>query len=314
MAAFGLNPRIARVARKGEEIGLEVACWNIANAKRDEIHSPFFERVYGVIETINGLSRPLDALVLLESRFSGDVAWTYLAHMIEASTHLTYIGIQYTNPTMDSFGKALFVNRKTCIASKFVRTETSEGDVNWGGSWWGNTIVQVELQPIVLEKVEASPGGFQFDSQRVIADKKVTFAFMHFPLARDDRMQVSRWVRDHQHLADVWVGDCNTLEEDGGPEMLKIMRESGLHHHVLDVPWTFKAFPHDLVTKPIAMRPLVNKYSIVTEETETTFTTRFLSKLDHVFTTPYAPPCSSFAVPYTESASDHCMIVCSVVL
>lgn len=304
--------RIARNALKGETFTLTVGCWNIANARRDEEYTPLSTRIRKIADHL--LKHPeIDVMVLLEAnRPSGGRSFTSFAAEIEDVTGLRYIGVKYLNATENSFGKAVFVRPNKIFVSAFDQIPTGESEVHplrestvrdytvATGNYFGNDIVIVKAHPVA-------------DDNRIIRDKSVSVGIVHFPMGREDRLQVSRWISDvHNNHVDVWMGDWNTFPDDGGDEMIGIITEKyPMVPKTKD--FTFRAFPHDLIRKPIDF--VIPDGSEVVREDEESKMVRFRSCLDHVFVNPtFNDSVGEAVVSDLVDASDHALITVEVVI
>jgi endonuclease/exonuclease/phosphatase family metal-dependent hydrolase len=315
-----INPRLGRNAKPGEMFNLRFMCFNIANAERDEKENPLLGRLDEIIQAIKDVDPPIDAFVLLEAnRPSQGKSWSSIAAEIEEATGYRYQALHILNGSNNPFGKALFVNPDTLICKTDQQSWTEKKDV-WSGGYWGNAVSCFALQPLVTEEVQLDPNPEKPPAiiRRVILDKQIRLGAVHFPMGRFDRMKVSDWLNAHYDDADIWMGDYNTFPDDGGDEMItRISAHRRLTHCDLGVPFTFKAFPHDLITKPSSFHSQMNEHSSVESEGvdkdgNPTINVRFASTLDHVFYHPGNFELrNAFALPLTP-ASDHARVIVDV--
>lgn len=291
-----LNERLARNSKPNEEFHLRVMCFNIANAKRDEEFKPLLTRIIHIVKMINRIqSGGMDAFILLEAgRSSVHRTWSMIASYIEEQTGFRYVFNHYLNSSNDSFSKCLFIDpsRVACLWDKQMWTEYGHKKDFWSGAgFWGNSVSLFQLFPVVHEQIQLDPNPEKPKTtvRRVIADAWVNIGACHFPPGgMADRIKASNWLRDHASEADIWMGDFNTYPDDGGEEMIKIITSNGLVQCDLKVPFTFKCFDHDIVTKPASFEEKINPESKIIERTtdkdgNPIIKVLFASVLDHVF-------------------------------
>lgn len=274
MSFLEYNPNIAStIASVRDEKGcfdgnIKIYTRNIGNAARDEAHTPLADRVLGIIDDI--LEERPDVVILLEAgRPSGSMSWTEIAAWIEKETGLFYGGIKRINATLWSFGKAFFYNPNTVAVGKFWQHWT--GGCDWSGDGFGNDIVTLDVYPVVDKKV--------------LIDGMFTVAAVHFPMKLDARLKTAQWLVANSNLFTVVMGDFNTFEDDGGPEMIKIITaEMNLVSLLPPDVITFKAFPHDLVEVPNEkLESLNSDFVVVGECGPDKSLVLFSSHLDHCF-------------------------------
>lgn len=303
MSSYTLNPNIAATLDTQRDENCKIDCArkvyvrNIGNAARDEQHCPLGSRLAYLLDDIKN-EKP-DVVILLEAgRSSNGMNWTEIADTIERDTGLFYGGIKRINATRMSFGKAFFYNPDTVAVGDFNQHWT--GDGVWSGDYFGNDIVTLKIYPVALSKV--------------LVDAPFTVAAVHFPMKLDARLKTSQWLVEHFHLFDAVAGDFNTFEDDGGPEMLEIIKHDAhlvslLPPHVI----TFKAFLHDLVDVPNEKLAGLNPSCVVVENGPTTSKVLFSSHLDHCFLNTLAMPEKeikfSARVSEITRASDHAAII-----
>ncbi len=280
------NPLIGRYVLPGEEFHMNVVTWNIANAARDEARSPLAFRLDNIIRVLisTNKSTPIDALVLLEAgRPSQGLTWTEMAAKIEKETGLSYIGIWRINATPMSFGKALFIDRERVAVNNIRQFWTDKSDEYWVGDYFGNDILTFNLHPVCFES----------SSFRVVRNVDLIVGIVHFPMSLEARLQLSEYLNDIGHIAQLWMGDFNTFEDDGGEKMIDIITQKGnpyarknlVEHHDEEAPYTFRAFPHDLISKPEEFRSRMSKHSeVVGDAVDGVIQVRFASTFDRVFT------------------------------
>lgn len=301
------NPNIGRNGAKGDHVYLRIGCWNIACAKRDEEFNPLAGRLTDILVQIQQQYPPLDVLVLLEAgRASKGVTWVAMAALIEQATGLTYMGIVYTNATENPFGKAYFVRRATCMLVKVDQNWLDMNGAIVAGPENGYDFLTLHILPVVYDDVEGVV------KRRVLRDRLVRASFVHLPMNVDHRLGAVEILKEHD--TDVIMGDWNTFPDDGGPEMIEMMKKIGWKPLLPPGVMTFKAFPHDLCKKPASYREKINPESeVVSENPDGTINVRFSSPLDHVFLDynlydDYDSHGSAEFCPIT-SASDHALVV-----
>lgn len=306
---------------------ITVAWWNIANAKRDEDMNPLADRLDMIIDQIKKNICP-DVLILLEAgRSSKGMTWTEIAGKIEKETGLFYFGIRRINATLMSFGKAVFYNPKTIALDDLNQFWTKNHAGKWSGDHFGNDMLVFDAYPVIDNKV--------------VVDKRLSIAAVHFPMKLDARLQVSQYVRDRAFNFDIVGGDFNTFADDGGQDMINILtfdstvkddpdsleiRKNHRNYALQEMlhpstEVTFKAFKHDVVEVPNEKLPhkpfdpeiIDETYLTVVEEGPETSKVLFRSWLDHIFATKYLIQRVGFTNIYTEvgeitPASDHAWI------
>lgn len=300
---------------------ITVAWWNIANAKRDEDMNPLADRLDMIIDQIKKNICP-DVLVLLEAgRPSKGMTWTEIAGKIEKETGLFYFGIRRINATLMSFGKAVFYNPKTIALDDLNQFWTKNRSGKWSGDHFGNDMLVFDAHPVIDNKV--------------VVDKRLSIAAVHFPMKYEARIQVSQFVRNCSHNFDVVGGDFNTFADDGGKSMIEIITASECvdddHNdyalqEMLDesTKMTFKAFDHDVVEVPNHKLPKgfsdpendntdTEPYFTIIEQGPETSKVLFRSWLDHIFATKHLIKRAGESNIYTQvgeitPASDHAWI------
>lgn len=293
----------SNIASTSDEVhSLRIACYNIANAMRDEKDMPLAPRIPLIIELINYAK--LDAIILLEAgRSSGGKTWSRMAVEIEEGTGLEYMGIYLVNATQAPFGKALFIRRATTSVKTYNRMWIGKSLMSsWGGDGYGSDVVMADLYPVVDGKV--------------VVNQHINLWAAHFPLQPVSRLDASRALRDALTPDTIIMGDFNVFSNAGGPEMIDtITSQYGSAEHWKEVtikePYTFDAFPYDVNEVPASIRATLPVGStIVSENLEKgTIGVRFVGKLDRVFAH------SGFATLETETyfsdprASDHALVV-----
>lgn len=306
MAISPLNDRIAKMTGKDGFYKLNIVFRNIANAARDEtgvplpwsdgkeiISSPLAERLHLLIQDIKNLEHPVDALFLLEAgRPSRSMSWTDMAAQIQRETGLTYIGVIYLNATAASFGKALFINRKTVAVRKFNQVWISDTPEIPSGDYFGVDALEVHLSPV--------------HEGRIVVDHYMKCMALHAPMSLSSRLEFASWVRKHAEDAQLFFGDMNTFPDDGGPEMLRRITEDGALVDVTpDVDRTFFAFPQDVMAYPASTQ--FPPGTVIAHATSDTVWVRHASVLDRCLAQPhlgvYVTVC-----PITD-ASDHAMVL-----
>lgn len=310
------NPNIGRRIIPGECIKLRVACWNIANARRDEEHKPLRDRLDDITHHLQYQGPPLDVLVLLEAgRPSKGMSWTDMAALIEKATGLTYMGIHYTNGTEAPFGKAFFIRRSTCILVEAKQTWLDEEGAIVAGPEYGYDVTRLTIHHVAHDIVDVVDWSNQVIKRRVVRDTPFKFAFVHLPMKAEYRFDAIEIIK--RFGDDIIMGDWNTFPDDGGPEMIKRMEDGGWKALLSPNVMTFEAFPHDLCKKPASYREQVNPESeIVSENPDGTINVRFSSPLDQVFVNEAwddNPKCVAKlqAHPVTDG-SDHALMVATL--
>lgn len=294
------------------EIQRKIACWNIANAARDESNNPLLDRISLIINQLKE-AKP-DLFVALEAgRMSRGISWTTMALMIQNETGLEYIGIYRVNASFGKmgdqeslmgFGKAVFVNPKTMmINNTYQHWMTSSNTIKQASkpyNKFGSDVVQINCNPVVDGKA--------------IHDIEYKLGFVHFPIERPARFKAASWLSEYLDNANVWMGDFNTFPDDGGPEMLRhiILRNPEYSELVgyYDVTKTFSAFEHDIVCVPKSRKEIILKTSpesIIVKEDDENIHVRFASVLDRILCKTSSRKFSyeSNVYPLTD-ASDHC--------
>jgi len=327
------NPRIGRDTELDETFTRRVLCWNIANAARDNVHNPLALRIPLIIEDINAVQPPVDVFIVLEAnRPSQDKSWTTMAAEIEEGTGLSYVGVKSINATAMSFGKALFIRRSTVAVDEFAQHWTTSGGSQWSGDYFGNDVVTFELHPVLVELVDpvelygTDSVGAKKEPElctRVIRHTSVTVGAAHLPMDFGARMDVARWVNMTGGNAHVLMGDFNTFPDWGGPAMLEEITKGGTLYYVpilapedgtgvrTEVPYTFRAFPHDVIKKPAEFISQLNAHSeVVSTNEDGSINVRFASTLDHVFTWSDVK-CVASAMPFSD-ASDHVGVLADI--
>ena len=305
MAASPFNDRIAKKSDSSELYRLHVVFRNIANAQRDEagaalpwtdgkeiLSSPLAKRLDVLIKDIKELDPPADALFLLEAaRPSQSMSWTEMAARIERETGLTYVGVTHINATAMSFGKALFVNRKTTAVRKFHQLWVSDTPEIPSGDYFGTDALEVHLSPVVHD--------------RIVVDRVMRCMALHAPMALSSRLAFASWVRKHAEDADIFFGDTNTFPDDGGPEMLRRITEDGALVDVTPkVDRTFFAFPQDVMAYPASTQ--FPPDTCIAHATDDTVWVRHASVLDRCFARSRLPV--HVEVHPITPASDHAAV------
>lgn len=294
---------------------LKVACFNIANANRDEAQTPLAGRLDAVCETIRSLN--CDVICLLEAgRPTRSLSWTDCASIIEKETGLTYYGVfKPLPPTPEReypLSKAIFYNvRRVFLKDVKQLYVPNKNDHQHDFKHNGNTVVVVTTIPLNDVKKKTLGG--------IVPDESsfVKIGFSHFPMGREDRMHTARWLTRHASEWSFLMGDMNTFPDDGGPEMISTLNYAYEELLPSDTPFTFKAFEHDLVNVGIDV-PL-NKESIVVSKTDTHKCVRFSSWLDHAFASKnqssYPREASArLAKEMVEGISDHWPVLLEITI
>lgn len=337
------NPRIGRDAKIDETFTRRVLCWNVANAARDDVHNPLATRIPLIIEAVNAVQPPVDVFIVLEAnRPSQGKSWTAMAAEIEEGTGLSYIGVKSINATAMSFGKALFIRRNTVAVNAFEQRWPPFVGNLWSGDYFGNDVITFGLHPVVVELVDpvelygADKVGAKKEPEmctRVIRHSGITVGAVHFPMDFNARMDMSTLLHRIGDAADLIMGDFNTFPDWGGPAMLRKMTKRDaltrvpilasdplgpMHTGVqTEVPYTFRAFPHDVIKKPAEFASQLNMDSeIVSINEDGSINVRFASTLDHVFTssletTMLRIKCVASAMPFSD-ASDHVGVIADI--
>jgi hypothetical protein len=305
MAAPPINDRIAKKSDLTSLYRFNILFRNIANAQRDEvgaalpwtdgkeiISSPLATRLDLLIEDIKNSDPLPDALFLLEAaRPSRSMSWTEMAARIERETGLTYIGVVHLNATALPFGKALFINRRTTAVRRFNQLWVSDTPEMPSGDYFGTDALEVHLSPV--------------QEGRIVVDRTLRCMALHAPMALSSRLAFASWVRKHAEDADIFFGDTNTFEDDGGPEMLRLITEDGvLVDATPDVDRTFVAFPQDVMAYPSCK--IFPPSTITSKVINETMWVRHVSVLDRCFARR-GLPVDVKVYPITE-ASDHAMV------
>jgi hypothetical protein len=297
----------SNIARTSDEMHQRrVACYNIANAVRDEKEMPLAPRIPLIIDVINHAN--LDAIILLEAgRSSGGKTWSRMAAEIEEGTGLEYMGIYLVNATQAPFGKALFIRRATMAVKTYNRAWIGKTLISsWGGDGYGSDVVMADLYPVIDGKV--------------VVNQHINLWAAHFPMRRDARLDASRALRDALTADTIVMGDFNVFENDGGPEMIDIITSRhGSAEHWKEVPikelYTFDAFVHDVNEIPASNRhSLPVGSTIVFENPEKgTIGVRFVGKLDRVFAHSNVMVFGTETYFSDPKASDHALVVVNYV-
>jgi len=329
------NPMIGRNAYPDEKFSINIGCFNWANAQRDNIFNPVDQRLDLIIDYINSVSPPLDVLVILEanrpSRLRDDPSssrsFTSMAEEIEAKTGMRYAGVVWLNATPDTFGKAFFVRPERVIASNNTREWTGKASSFSSsmseamsskiasGHYFGNDVLFLKIHPVVEDLVDFQDGKGAVKRLRIIRDRKLDAAFVHFPPPGPSSFEacisLAEWIRNYPRHVDMWMGDWNTISDGAGPDIIRIVSERYNHltkylvdHNII----TFRAFPHDIVKKPIEYRDAIVPPSEIVAEEGDSIMVRFASTLDHVFSTKERVfGCDVTVHPITD-ASDHALV------
>lgn len=294
------NERIAILHNTLQEYSIETGVWNIGNADRDEKNRPLRDRLPGIAEQINKVKENLSLFFLLEAgRPSKGKSWTSMAAYIQKHTGFQYHSCHTLNATPMAFGKALFFNPEKVAIHHVDQIWLDPKDpAVWGGPYFGNSIVRAHVHPVI--------------DQKVVLDAKIRIAAVHFPMALKDRLEAAQWVSDHHLLADVWAGDFNTFDDDGGPQMIKIITEHAFEEITPQDAISFLAFEHDTIVKSVDIIPTLNSLSSYTHHPEdpTKILVRFASLLDRVFVDPRFD-CVATVCPLTD-ASDHALVIVKI--
>ncbi len=257
-----------------------IVSWNVANAGPDDEKNPLTLRIPMICEVIKTINP--DVIVLLEAgRPTKDIDWTTNAGAIQRETGLRYLGCMYSNPTLKTFGKAVFYNPETVD----VATLSRERITNQQG--FNADIVRFNVRPV-------------FDQKIVIGMEPVNVAAVHVPPHfgfPERRIDAAKAIRSMPKLwYELFVGDFNTFPEDGGPEMIEEITKDvspGTYSGSLvsclpdDTTHTFKAFEHDISTVNTSVIEAIRKNPLneILEEGPEKCSVRFSSWLDHVFAT-----------------------------
>lgn len=278
-----LNTKIAKTTECGNRRTYTIVFRNIANAKRDEegaafpwdplgekMKKPLYSRLQYIIDDIKGI-QGVDAVFLLEAgRPSQGISWTRMAATIEEETGLTYIGIYYLNGTESPFGKALFINRSRVAVRDIKQLYVSSLPTVPSGAHMGCDVLRVEFSPV--------------EEGKIVIDQRATFCAVHAPMDYSARMLFAQWINKNHFYGDLFFGDFNTFPDDGGDLMIEHITQDGhLFEHTPDVPYTFSAFPQDVVPHPIDMKHTFGPPCEIIKETEDTVWVRHASVLDRVF-------------------------------
>lgn len=312
----GYESLIRRDARPGEEFQRYIACLNIANAHRDEVHEPLAGRIGKIAEALNKSPTPIDALFVLEAgRSSGGKSWTALAAELESLTGLTYEGIVRTNASPAPLCKALFLRRDR-LAIEGLHSEWISGHFQaWCGDRFGIDYADVVFHPVATDENVTIDGVTHASLRRVIFNQQVRVCAFHFPMDLEQRLYCSRWAREYTK-GDVLMGDFNTFEGEGGEDMIQEITKHRYVRKDIDVPYTFRGFAHDLVKKPEEFRSQLNSHSeVVSTNDDGTLNVRFASTLDHIFYEKYmlAEVGLNCYVQPMHGASDHDCVVAHII-
>jgi hypothetical protein len=284
---------------------LTIRVQNIANAQRDEIGvpcpitgdivaSPLCTRLTKLCKEINK-SQPDVSICIEGGRGSKGQTWSSIAAEIADKTGMEHTATMLSNGTMNPFGKAVFVRkgRAFCSGVKLVPIfETCKKQIS--------DVTIVSLHTVT-------------DSMPCYSET-VRVAIVLMPMARDARMIVSKWINLNAKKADVWVGDFNTFHDDGGPEMIEIIKDNRALVHLGPSEPTFRAFKHDLVKLPIERADSPIFGGEVMFRYEEHCYVHFTSTLDHVFIQPHALEAVEVTYEPITPASDHCAILINVQL
>lgn len=340
------NPMIGRNASPGETFSLNIGCLNWACAERDNIFSPVTTRLSAIVEYIRGAN--LDVLVILEANRPSRVAETHekeasssspsykspmrsftsMAAEIEELTGLRLGGVKALNATPNSFGKAFFYRPEKVMITSATQewtgkvssfstpiTEAMTSKIV-SGSYFGNDVLFLTIHPVVEDLIDFEDGKGPVLRNRVIRDRKLSAAFVHFPPpgphSAPECISIAEWVRDYPRHVDLWMGDWNTVKDGAGPEIIRIVSER--YNHLTrfaegEGVITFQAFPHDTVKKPADFRDkVVPPSKIVQENEDGTIQVLFASFLDHIFSTKERVYDPKVAIHPITSASDHALV------
>ena len=210
-----LEKRLPEVAKSVNEANLHFLC--ILEAGRQSMHYK---------------PSPEDPSKLVEVP---GMTWTAMAAYIEHETDLTYLGLYRPNPSANPLCFALFAN-----TSRVTLISASLKPMNLPNTLWKNA-----GRSMLNVTILVSNGNPQSDEF-----KEMNLTFFHFPMGLEDRLAASRAIGDEatNTRTNLLMGDANTFPDDGGPEMLKLMRvEDRIPKDCLR---TFSAFPYDILTRP----------------------------------------------------------------
>lgn len=283
--------------KKTTEYTIGFATFNIANSAGDAKYKPLDEeRLREIIKEMNKVKGKVSVFALLEA---GRAGWATKAAAIAEGTGYLYHSCHLLNATPMSFGKALFYDPERVAIHHVVQTWLDMDDPdNWGGAYFGNSILLIHVQPVV--------------DQKIVLDATIRFAAVHFPLGLKDRLEAAAWVAYHGGFAEVWSGDFNTFEDEGGPEMIEIITKNGLKKTTPQGAITFRAFEHDKVPKSVDVIPTLNELSTYVPHPDdpTKILVNYAGGLDHTFVDPNLE-CKTVVCPLTD-ASDHALIYSEV--
>lgn len=222
-------------------VRLNVYCWNIANAVRDEKLMPLSKRLDDICNVLENEKESIDVLIVLEAgRPSSHLSWTTMASTIELRTGLRYVGIRRANASEMSFGKAVFERTSSVYVTSIEQRWLSDTPNIPSGPHFGYDTMIIRCRPVIDNKV--------------IVNDNATFsiAAVLFPLQREARISACDFLKKivKNDGIDIVVGDMNTFADDGGPEMLSILENDAGFVSCLpsDTKTTFNAFPHDTIT------------------------------------------------------------------
>jgi hypothetical protein len=85
---------------------------------------------------------------------------------------------------------------------------------------------------------------------KVIIDKKVVVGATHFPTALENRLNTAKWIMENSNLFDVIMGDFNTFPQNGGPEMIEILKSKLISRLPPETSTPFRAFAYDTIMVP----------------------------------------------------------------
>lgn len=221
-------------------VELEVCCWNIANAARDEKIMPLSERLDAICSVLEKEQKIVLLIVLEAGRPSSDLSWSAMASTIETRTGMRYVGIRRVNASPMSFGKAVFERTVGVYVTSIEQLWFSETPNVPSGAHFGVDTMIVRFRPVAHDRV-------------VINDNAtISVAAVLFPLQKDARITACEFLQKHakQQGIDLVIGDMNTFADDGAPEMLSILEKEAGFVSCLpsDTKTTFTAFPHDTIT------------------------------------------------------------------
>lgn len=216
----------------------------------------------------------------------------------------------------------MFINPSSVALSKRKQKWISSDDKThlWCGANWGSAVSLFRFHPAVTELVDMGDGKPSPLITRVIRDSCFNLGVVHFPMEKSERLNASTWVDKHSNMAEIWMGDFNTFPDDGGYDMIELIAKNNLVHHELHTPFTFKAFPHDLISKPHSFRDQLNEFStvegiddkVVDSNGNPNILVRFASVLDHIFHGSHKVAVKGGALPITD-ASDHAPIIADII-